>query len=327
MYQIFKIIWEPPLKPVIPYSDSNQYLIPVSVLFDKHHSSHSAQFLVLKRTSQMKKFLLAFEPPYFSPAAMEFARQQDLQSPVTVKGLFSSQLPMFNIWNSEDTSVGAIFNSNGDDDPIYETALQIDFFKEYCEKNDMLYSIQNDHFHYSLKELRMDTRNADILIIISSSIYEAVTNGTSGESLNRLLQCSECPLLLFPPEAPVACHTYVSMEGTREDSFALKQFTYLFPEWENKPAYLIYPSKSTPSSFIRDWQPEYFGSRYFKQVFKMDKSDLIGNRINIDHTLRNKGVLICGVSISSTSELPEYKTEDLKEWAMENRVPIFLCSC
>jgi hypothetical protein len=257
----------------------------------------------------MKKFLLVFEPPYFSMAAMEFARQHDEIEPVLLKGLFSSHLSMHNLWAGNDHAVGALFNSTMEDDPVHETSLQIDFFKEFCEKNQIMYSVQNDLFNYSLKELRLDTRNADMLIVVSSKVYERPKNGKVDSVLQGLVSHSECPLMLVPPEAPPSSHTYVQLDGSPESSFALKQFIYLLPEWEKKPSYLIEDNCHHLKNPTKEWHPEYQAARYFNQIYK-----------------RQKGLLITGIK-QKEEELVTLPEHGLRGWALENRIPMFLCPC
>lgn len=274
----------------------------------------------------MKKFLLVFEPPYFSMAAMEFARQHDEMEPVLLKGLFSTQLSLYNLWSGGDLGVGAIFNSTMEDDPVHETSLQIDFFKEFCEKNGMMYAVQNDLFDYSLKELRLDTRNADMLIVVSSKIYDHPNDGNVDPILEGLISHSECPLMLVPPEAPPSSHTYVLLDGAPETSFALKQFIYLLPEWEKKPTYLIDDITQHNRNPVREWHPEYQAARYFNQVFKIDNPALQSCTLKKDKMERQKGLVISGVKQHGKEELSPQQ-HSLRGWAFENRIPMFLCPC
>jgi hypothetical protein len=274
----------------------------------------------------MKKFILAFEPPYFSVAAMEFARHHNEHEPVLVKGLFSNKLSMLNIWSNGISSVGEILNSTQEDDHVYETKQQIEFFQEFCENHNLVYTLQTEKVHYSLNELNLDSRDADILIIVSSSIYEKSKDCSWNELIINLLKHSECPLLVVPPEAPYSTHTYVVLNGSKEQSFALKQFIYLFPEWSKKPTYLIAIEKEKNTDSVKDSKPEVFVSRYFNQVFKIQLKSLNHGKLNSDNDLRQKGLVISGVRKDHTSAMTEIQNE-LSEWAIENRLPLFICGC
>jgi hypothetical protein len=186
----------------------------------------------------MKKILLACEGSHFSEGAFEFVRKLNEKETVLLAGVFLSSAEFSSLWSYADGMSGPLFvpvMEEKDEAGIHES---VERFTTLCRKNGIEFRIHEDFFDFALSELRDETRFADLLIISSEHFYENL-NGVPNQYLLDTLHDAECPVIVVPEQFSFPEKIILAYDGSPSAVFSIKQLSYLFPEWNNRPVQLV----------------------------------------------------------------------------------------
>lgn len=179
----------------------------------------------------MKKIVVAFDNMHYSEGTMQFIINLHQLSPLAVTGVFLPQMEYAALWSAEAGAYsGPEFVALGEEvqaDIVHET---INRFETCCRQHNIQYHTQTDFFDFTLKGLQQETRFADLLMIGNEAFYGVKDSNYINDFLHDILHRSECPLMLIPEKAAFPTSNLIAYDGSEAAVFAIKQFTYLFPE-------------------------------------------------------------------------------------------------
>ncbi len=197
---------------------------------------------VCKNDIAMKKVLIVFDGGHTSVGALDFAKQLNEKEPILLTGLF---LP------SIDYTDVMLFYAGGMAGPLYIPTVDTDpqaisknvlRFKEFCVKHGIEHRIHEQVFDKVLKVIREETRYADMVLLDGKLFYSNLGEITQREYLENTLYRAECPVLVLPENYTPPQNIVISFDGSESSVFAMKQFTYLLPQFCDLPALLVYAS-------------------------------------------------------------------------------------
>jgi hypothetical protein len=105
----------------------------------------------------------------------------------------------------------------------------VGLFKEICVHNDVSYSINHD-FPIPARELIDETRFADLLVVNSAISLTEYLDEVPSDFIKHTLTKAECPVIVAPENFERVDEIVFSFDGSGSSVFAIKQFTYLFPQ-------------------------------------------------------------------------------------------------
>lgn len=109
----------------------------------------------------------------------------------------------------------------------------IALFSEACEKRSVGYAIhRNDGV--PAKEMITESRFADVIVTDAATSFKKVFEGSPTHFVKDLLKDAECPVIIAPERFDAIDEIVFTYDGSASSVFAMKQFTYLFPELEDK---------------------------------------------------------------------------------------------
>lgn len=150
----------------------------------------------------MKKILIAFDNTNYSEGAMQFIADLHKLTPVSVTGVFLPQIDYSAMWSAEAGSFsGPLFVPLAEEvqtEAIRETIIR---FEQFCMKHNMKHIVHKDFFDFTLNELQLETRFADLLVIGSELFYADKRTNHISDFLQGILNRSECPAMLIPEGA------------------------------------------------------------------------------------------------------------------------------
>lgn len=82
--------------------------------------------------------------------------------------------------------------------------------------------------------LAAETRYADILIMDAGTSFSGKPDTTPSQFVEEILQISECPVIIAPDRFEGVDSILFCFNTGKSSAYAIKQFTYLFPEYSNK---------------------------------------------------------------------------------------------
>lgn len=126
---------------------------------------------------------------------------------------------------------------------IFDATQSEKLFLEECGRKGVIAEVYVDNGE-PINEIIFETRFADLLIIDSSLGFYNVEEEIPTNLVKEILGNAECPVLLAPElfeklEEIVFCY-----DGSPSSVFAIKQFTYLLPQFENHMVMLLEVSNS-----------------------------------------------------------------------------------
>ena len=147
-------------------------------------------------------------------------------------------------------------------------------FRDDCDAVTVDYKINIEH-EVSLKNLVELSHFADLIIADNKS-------DPNGYSLKDILADAHCPVLLVDINAEPVTNIHLAYDGSLAGMFAIKMFSYIFPEYQNLPAQLIYiaakEGDETPHlNEIKAWASKHFVNISFKSIAGNAKKELVEN--------------------------------------------------
>lgn len=152
----------------------------------------------------------------------------------------------------------------------------IRIFKEECEKNAVPCTVYIDRGE-PMQEVIYESRFADMIIIDPEISFYNGEEPLPSHFVKEILSDAECPVLLSPRQYDGVDEVIFCYDGSPSSVFALKQFTYLLPEYSEKNVVLleIDPGKETISEGHRrivEWLKAHYPSVKY-QSLKGDVQD------------------------------------------------------
>lgn len=185
----------------------------------------------------MKKIILAIDGDNFSEGAFEFARKMNEQEPVLLTGVFLPELDI-----AQNVNYTSVFIPVLADYGAGSIERSLEKFKENCLRYDINYTVHNNKHDFALAELRKETRFADLVVLGSEKFYGDLTVYGPREFLGGALHNTECPVVVVPEKFNFPESVILAYDGSAASAFAIKSFTYLFPQLCNRHTILVYSS-------------------------------------------------------------------------------------
>jgi nucleotide-binding universal stress UspA family protein len=168
----------------------------------------------------MEKILLAIDPIHTDKNTIAFA--------CFLADLTHSKLT--GVFVDEAESEMALVNAAGNNKPVsVQHAESIRLFENGCRNRALRNYIRND-VGIPVKEILAETRFADLLIVAPETSFHAKQESVPGSFVKEVLSKSECPVVVVPCEFSEINEIIFAYDGSASSVFALKQFTYLFPQ-------------------------------------------------------------------------------------------------
>lgn len=212
----------------------------------------------------MKKVLAVFDGVHFSESSLGYISRLNELSPVLLTGIFLPPIDYSYIMVYYLNMAGPIVYPGVADDSK-AIAANIKKFEAYCLKHHIEYRLHSDYTENALPAIQKETRYADLLILSNELFYENLGEISQKEYLNETLHKAECPIILVPENYTFPQSVIIAFDGSESSVFALKQFSYLFPELANLSTVIVYASKDDDP--IPDLPYiEELAARHFKDV-------------------------------------------------------------
>jgi len=199
----------------------------------------------------MKKILLPWDADNFPAGAFQFIKLLRTHEPISVKGIF------FRSAERELLAAGILvppkesFVKTGDVEKRAAEQSKSKFI-QHCDMNRISYSIYETREKWDKDLFIKESRFAD-LIVVGQEFFDSNAFDEREPSLlmQEALHTSECPVVVVPESFRSVDRIAIAYDGKKTSMFALKQFSYLFPQFTDLPAEFIY-IKNEDSDTIPD---------------------------------------------------------------------------
>jgi len=274
----------------------------------------------------MKKIILAFDGPHFSEGAFGFARKMNERSPILLSGIFLPQIDYSALWSYSAAAAtsGVVIALMEDEDS--ETVVQnIERFKSLCQRNGIEYRVHKDFTDFALPGLKLETRFADLLILGSESFYKYIGIDEPNAYLKDAIHNAECPVLVVPEQYSFPERNILTYDGSDSSVYAIKQFSYLFPEFTDNKTALLYAGNEDETVMPEQQNIEELCSRHF--------SDLSLIKLGVDpkkyfsawSSEREGSIVVCG-SFGRSAISMIFKKSFVSEVIRDHKLPVFIAN-
>ena len=89
-------------------------------------------------------------------------------------------------------------------------------------------------------ELTEESRYADILVLDAATSFNKHFEGTPTNFIKDVLKSTECPVIISPEGFEAVDEIVFTYDGSASSLFAIKQFTYLFPQLHDKKITVVH---------------------------------------------------------------------------------------
>jgi nucleotide-binding universal stress UspA family protein len=168
--------------------------------------------------------------------------------------------------------------SDEEQSPIQKEAIKnnINVFREYCKRNDITGTIHLDK-GMPIIEAIAESRYADLIIVDPATTFAYHEKGFPTKFVRDLLMQSECPVIVAPDNFEQIDEVVFTYDGSASSVFAIKQFTYLLPQFVVKQITLLHVKEHENDSFngenkINEWLKIHYPA-VVHQVLSGDAGD------------------------------------------------------
>jgi hypothetical protein len=166
----------------------------------------------------------------------------------------------------------------------------ISLFKQACENRSINYSIHRDRGEPA-KEIISESRYADVIVLDAATSFNKRFEGTPTDFVRDVLGKTECPVIVAPESFDVIDEIIFTYNSSKSSAFAIKQFSYIFPQFEDKRIILLTVNKNgewedKDKHNLREWLQNRYSSIGFVAL-KGDTDDCL-----FDYMLKRKNIFI-----------------------------------
>lgn len=166
----------------------------------------------------------------------------------------------------------------------------MDSFRDCCDRKSVQ-SVFRTAEGLPAAEIIAESRYADLIILAASTSFNRVYEGRPTEFVKKVLKEAECPVIIAPESFEGIDEIVFTYDGSRSAAFAIKQFTQLLPELNDKTAVVLHINKEgawegpDKQKFL-DWIKTHYSSIGFKVLAGNTEDRLF------DYLFKRKNVFI-----------------------------------
>lgn len=190
-----------------------------------------------------------------------------------ISGLFKSKLLAIFLENDEsemrtDSMIRAAAVNAGlnvTEEPVslkqHTCDTNIQRFKTACESKGIDCAVHRDRGN-PLAEVMLESRYADLLLLNVGTSFTANPEGTPSEFVKDVMINAECPVVIMPNTFTSISELVFTYDGKASSIHAIKQFTYLFPQFKDLKTVVISinPEQVSPEERykFREWMHSHY---------------------------------------------------------------------
>ncbi|MGC4038586.1 MAG: universal stress protein [Chitinophagaceae bacterium] len=216
----------------------------------------------------MERILVALDGADYNRNAVDFAFFLARLTNSQVTGMFLEDIVEHGKPVPEHSGKPVSFISHADRPTPIETNVSL--FSESCERSLVRYAVQRDHGHPS-KQIVLESRYADIIVVDAQTSFHRHFEGVPTDFVREIMKESECPVIVAPESFDGIDEIVFAFNGSKSSMFAIKQFTYLFPELRDKKVFVMQIEEAGSGSLteygnFNDWLNGHYGQVEFVRL-------------------------------------------------------------
>lgn len=143
----------------------------------------------------------------------------------------------------------------------------IHLFKEGCISNEVCNDVYSEH-EVSVDELINESRYADMIVVDAALSLGSLNSPAPSETVKYILNKANCPVIISPLSFDGIDELVFTYNSSLSSIFAIKQFTYLFPEYFDKRVTVVQVNKDgiwplKDKEKLKEWLNNHYSDIHF----------------------------------------------------------------
>ena len=155
-------------------------------------------------------------------------------------------------------------------DPVLQ---HVHRFREACLCREVPARVHRDR-GVPVADILLESRFSDLIVVDPETSFRNIDKTFPGRFIRDVLLAAECPVLVSPYSFDSLDEVIFAYNGTSSSVFAIKQFTYLFPEFKHKKAIVVNVCDGERSAIEEQFKmKEWLAAHYEAVDFVLLKGD------------------------------------------------------
>jgi nucleotide-binding universal stress UspA family protein len=216
----------------------------------------------------MKKILAVFDGLRYSAPTIGYAADIAKATDSLLVGVFLQDLTYAHFVDSYSWDIPTHYALNYEKIEKEDESKMKDIvtlFEKICTDKKVEYKI-HCHTGVPLMELLKESAFADLMILDTKTSFFNVGDQTPSAFVKDLLAEAKCPVLIIPDNPELVKHAVVAYDGSDSSLYAMKMFSYLFPEWNELDTTVVTVNPSPSDHIPKNRDVKDLASHHFKKV-------------------------------------------------------------
>lgn len=225
----------------------------------------------------MEKILVIINAHQPDMNTIDFACQIALMAKTHLTGLFIENT--FMEYASPEIGVSYFSSEQNNRAVTADTEQTVRVFKEQCAKKGITAEILADRGE-AIQEAIRESRFADLVVADPGTGFFNQPQSMPSPFIAEILSNAECPVLLAPKMYEGIDEVVFCYNGSASSVYAIKQFTYLFPELSATKVLLLEVNSTSKQEFdendrrMMEWLRAYYHQVYYHSLNGTAKDEL-----------------------------------------------------
>jgi len=146
----------------------------------------------------------------------------------------------------------------------------IEQFKAFYANHDIETCVHRNK-GVPVKEVIAETRYADLLIVDAETSFKSGFEKLPTAFVEEMLTHAECPVVIAPGNFDGVEEIVFAWDGSQSAAFAIKLFTYLFPQLKDKKATIVYAKegeagKVSDKPKMQEWLEYHYNTIHWEEL-------------------------------------------------------------
>ena len=245
----------------------------------------------------MKKILAAFEGTKYSEGASKYAIELAKAINAMLVGVFIQDMRYLNFtyayaWDQPFVDFSSIETSQKEEKEKID--LNIQLFHTACNEKGIHHKVHLDK-GVPLQELLNESSFADFIIIDSQTSFFSFGDKSPSPFLQDFLSDSHCPVLIVPHHYSFFDKVVLCYDGSPSSVYAIKQFSYLFPELEDLRTTVVTVNEKSTNHVKEGWNfKDLVRAHYNEADYEVLKGDAEQELINYLKVNGDNAIVVMG---------------------------------
>ena len=172
-------------------------------------------------------------------------------------------------------------------------------------------------------ELIEESRYADMIVLDGATSFNKQFEGTPTNFIKDVLKSTECPVIIAPENFEAIDEVVFTYDGSASSVFAIKQFTYLFPQLHDKKISVVHINDSGEWKDANRFKlKELLKNYYYDLHFEVLKGNIYNSLVEFVFTRKNTFLVMGAYGRNTLSRIIKPSRADLIIKAIPQ--PIFI---